>query len=78
MIITTEHGTKFEINTQEKTWARIDATGDSGNLRDESGTYISLYSPSIGQPMTLLCPPRVDGALARMIRTANVVKIEWP
>ena len=77
MIITTVHGTKFHIDTINKTWARIDKTGDSGNLRDESGGYIDMRQPVIGESLKLLCPPRVEGAVMRAIITSPIKEIEY-
>jgi hypothetical protein len=76
IIVTTEHGTKFRIDPEHKTWERIDKTGDSGNLRDESGTFIWSFGPTIGEPLVLVCPPRVEGASARAITTSIVEKID--
>jgi hypothetical protein len=77
MIITTEHGTKFRINLQNKTWERIDKTGDSSNLRSESGVFNSILEGlSIGRHLVMICPPVTKGALGRMIITSCVVSIE--
>jgi hypothetical protein len=75
MIITTIHGTKFEINTVNKTWARIDKTGDSGHLRDESGVFNEMRGPVIGESLYLFCPPRVAGAIGRAIITSPIKEI---
>jgi hypothetical protein len=75
MIITTIHGTKFEIDTVRKTWARIDKTGDSGHLRDESGVYYEMHPPVIGESLVLICPPRVEGAAGRAIITTPIKEI---
>jgi hypothetical protein len=76
MIITTVHGTKFNIDFTNKTWERTDKTGDSGNLRDESGTFFEASTPTIGQPFILKCPPRIEAATGRMIITSPVTEIE--
>ena len=76
MIITTVHGTKFKVDLENKTWERINKTGDSGNLRDESGTFIESSDPAIGQPFILKCPPRIEAATGRMIITSPVTEIE--
>lgn len=76
MIITTEHETKFQIDFDEKTWARIDKTGDSGNLRSESGTFNEADKPVIGQSFMMWCPPFKEGLGARLIKTSLVTKIE--
>jgi hypothetical protein len=75
MIITTVKGTKFEINTVHKTWARIDKTGDSGHLRDESGVFNEMNVPVIGALLVLRCPPRVAGAIRRVIITDPIAEI---
>ena len=76
MIITTVHGTKFKIDQVNKTWERTDKTGDSGNLRDESGTFFEITEAIIGEPLTLKCPPRVEGALYRLIITSPITAVE--
>jgi hypothetical protein len=77
VIVTTINGTKFLINIEENTWARIDATGDSGNLRSEEGTFDKIYGPTIGMPMTLICPPFVPGAISRLIQTSPIERIDY-
>lgn len=74
MIITTIHGTKFRINHKNKTWERIDSTGDSGNLRTESGTFISANLNDYGG-YTIICPPITEGSMARAIITSPVVLV---
>jgi hypothetical protein len=54
----------------------IDKTGDSGNLRDERGIYDTISELKLGYPLTLLCPPRVEGAIARLIQTPKIVSYE--
>jgi hypothetical protein len=76
VIITTIHGTKFNINFDAGTWERTDKTGDSGNLRTESGTFIEATHPTVGQELRLLCPPLKSYASARMIITSPIVTIE--
>ena len=76
MIITTENGTKFSIDLVNKTWARIDKTGDSGNLRTESGTYNEIQGPVIGEPCRVWCNNIYEWAGARLIMTTNIIKIE--
>jgi len=76
MIITTVHGTKFKVDLENKTWERIDKTGDSGNLRDESGPFIESSDPAVGHPVILKCPPRIEAATGRMIITSPVTEIE--
>ena len=77
MIIKTIHGTKFLIDTQCKTWARTDKTGDSGHLRDEFGVYIEMNPPVLGESLTLFCPPRIEGAAGRLIITSPIAEIEY-
>lgn len=77
MIITTVHGTKFKIDKSNKTWERIDKTGDSGNLRSESGTYIEITDPiEVGQVVEMLCEPYVEGTSARLIITSPIKSVE--
>jgi hypothetical protein len=76
MIVTTEHGTKFKIDFDNKTWERIDKTGDSGNLRTESGTYVEIVGPVIGKSLQLWCPPFTEHSGARLIMTSLITRIE--
>lgn len=76
MIVTTEHGTKFQINLQHKTWARIDKTGDSGNLRTESGTFFEILGPVIGESLKLWCPLIGTDSPGRLIQTSWITAIE--
>ena len=75
MIVTTVNGTKFRINYSQKTWERIEATGDSGNLRSESGQFISAEMNDYGC-FAIICPPFVEGTSARAIVTSPVKSIE--
>lgn len=77
MIITTIHGTKFQLDFEQKKWERINKTGDSGNLRTESGTFFEATEPVIGQEFRMVCPLLTDPHIpARMIITSPIAAIE--
>jgi hypothetical protein len=78
VIITTVHGTKFQIDTQCQTWARIDKTGDSGHLRSEYGVYLELHDVEVGKSLMMVCPPyNPESGIPRAIITSPIREIEY-
>ena len=74
MIVATANSTYY-LDTEAKTWARIDKTGDSGNLRNEQGVYNEIAQLEEGKNMLLVCPPAREDAIARLIITSPVLTI---
>jgi hypothetical protein len=78
MIITTVNGTKFQIDTVNKTWERIAKTGDSGALRSEYGVYLELHAVEVGKSLVMSCPPyNPEVGIPRAIITSPIREIEY-
>ena len=63
------------VDTSDKTWKRVENNGDVSPypLRTNSGTYLKVSDPVIGQRLHLLCEPFVEGASARFILTSPIL-----
>jgi hypothetical protein len=75
-IIITETGSVYEIDTDKKTWERIETTDESGYVRSKGGTYNSITNLVIGERLNMLCPPIVPNMTARLISTSPIVFIK--
>ena len=75
MIITTKSGSKYRIDLDAKTWARVRFSGESGYLRTAGGGYDYIRF-EIGAPLEMLCPPITEGSSARYIETSDIVSVE--
>ena len=75
MIVITENGSRYQIDLDAKTWARLEHAPWSNMVRTKTGPYDQIRA-HLGEPMRLLCPPLTPGLDGRYIRTSNVVSIE--
>jgi hypothetical protein len=72
--ITTESGSVYLIDHEEKTWVRVMTTGMSGSLRSESGKFVR--ADIIGDRLYLLCEPLAEGGPGRLIHTSQICAME--
>jgi hypothetical protein len=68
---TTESGSQYIIEFENKTWERIRGEG-AAVLRSDSGTY---YSINISESIIMVCPP-INPPYPRLIESTNIVKVE--
>ncbi len=74
-IITTETGSVYKIDTEKKTWERIEVTCDSGYIRTKDGTYNEITKIAIGERLIMICPAIVPNMDGRLISTSSIVSI---
>ncbi len=77
ILITTETGSKYLLDMENKTWERVRSTLESGYLRTPKGPFLSAEYEKNGH-LALTCPPIRDGSTFRYIQTSRIVKIESP
>jgi len=85
-LVTTETGSQYLIDHAAKTWVRLQKTTESGELRDESGTFILCDEPVVGKRVGMVMEARDEslrelgkmlGATAgRLVYTSQVVAVE--
>lgn len=77
--VMTISGSVYILDPEKMTWARQRVIPDlpSPNpMRTADGTINEWPSLRIGESMTLMCPPIVEGAAGRAIITSPVVEVE--
>jgi hypothetical protein len=67
-------GSHYTIDTERKQWYRP-SNADSMEVRTSGGEYVTISPIVVGEPVTIVCPPIVEGALARIITTSAVKEI---
>jgi hypothetical protein len=73
--VTTQNGSVYLIDHDKKTWTKTKETERSGLLRTPDGSFTSVFI-EMGRGMEILCPPFIEGAIARLIYTSDVVRVE--
>ena len=76
MLITTETGSIYDLDLENKIWNRVKTTTESGHVRTTSGEFYEVGSIEVGEPVSFVCPPIREGSSFRYIKTSKVVKIE--
>lgn len=77
VLVRTKTNSLYEIDTENKTWARRQSTPESGHIRgDEYGSYLAVESIKVGSPIVMLLDPYEVGGPGRMIITSDIVAIE--
>lgn len=66
----TESGSVYAVDDTTKVWAST-----STSTRSDGGDFYERSPVIMGEPVTLVCPPFVEGAVARLIHTSPVVEI---
>jgi|GEM_PF-3252413 len=76
--VTTRSGSIYHIDQEQKTWARVSKTEDSGICRTESGNIIEINVPQIGSPLTIVTDrlSETPSDAFRILLTSNVVDIK--
>lgn len=74
VVITTESGSVYMIDTERRTWSRVKGRLASP-IRVESGEY-QEYSAVVGSCMIIVCPSLTEGYTHRVITTSPVVSIK--
>ena len=74
IVVNTENGSRYLIDTKNKTWKRVVAGKlESDNpLRTKFGTYITI-DIELGYSMNIVCPPITEGTSFRLISTSPIV-----
>lgn len=72
--IETENST-YVLDDEEMTWERVKVSGQSGYLRTDGGQLTTFPKIKVGEPLTMLGPPIVEDATARLIYTTPVTKV---
>lgn len=62
----------YLINLKSKTWRRE----GSDDVRTPDGTFTHINNLEIGSTLRLICPPHVEGAVARVIYSTPIQSIE--
>ena len=79
MIVITESGSSYVLERDTMTWGRFRGTPDRESLfapvRTKEGKMLKFPEVKVGESMTILCPPLVEGTIGRMISTSFVVEI---
>lgn len=76
--IETLAGSTYVLDIENKSWKRIRKAEASGVLRTEDGVFENdpKYDFTIiGDRLTLVCPPIVEGTTKRLISTSPVTNI---
>lgn len=78
LLIRTKTNSLYELDTENKTWARRQSTPESGHIRgDEYGSYLDTNQFfTVGVPLTLLLDPYEVGGPGRAIITSDIVAVE--
>lgn len=78
IIVNTESGSRYQIDTKNKTWARVLAGKlESGNpLRTKFGTYTNI-DIELGHRMVITCPPVTEGTSFRLITTSPIIGLGY-
>lgn len=71
----TKSGSEYLIDHDDRVWHREDNPA-SPLVRTANGVFIRISEIQEGDSVFLLCPPIVKGAVARIIRTTAVQRIE--
>jgi hypothetical protein len=73
----TETGSLYEIDTDKKTWARLEEPKTEGSypLRTKSGTYYRINDIEVGFPAQWLSEPIDPTKDVRLVETSRVVEI---
>jgi hypothetical protein len=75
--IKTESGSVYRIDTDDKTWERIETGPYSGRLRSASGPYLFCDAMQVGsEGIKLTCPPVNPSTSFRFIYTSPVVEVK--
>lgn len=79
IVVNTENGSRYLIDTKSKTWKRVVAGKLESNnpLRTKFGMYTTI-DIELGHPMNITCPPITEGTSFRLISTSPIVGIEYP
>lgn len=75
VLITTETGSKYLLDMENKIWERTHSTLESGRLRTTSASFLSA-DYQLGGHLELICPPINDKSTYRYIQTSRIIKIE--
>lgn len=73
--VRTKSGSLYEVDNENKKWARLEKSEGSGPLRTDEGELSSDAHIKLGEPMILLGPPLVPQTWGRIIMTTDVVEI---
>lgn len=73
--VRTQSGSLYMIEPEDKTWARLEKTENSGTLRTDGGILSSIPVIKLDEPMILLGPPIHPWTWGRIIMTTPVVEI---
>ena len=74
ILITTETGSKYLLDMENKTWERVHSTLESGHLRTTKASFLSAEYDS--GHLILVCLPINDTSAFRYIQTSRILKIE--
>lgn len=77
--VTTQTGSVYVIDTEAKTWHRMQSTENSGTLRTHEGTFNTLEPLEVGKGLTMYMdtlPTSAPGTLQRLVYTSDIVNIE--
>ena len=73
VIITTESGSRYEINDENKSWERLSIGNDQYTTRTATGKFNIRSEIVVGQPFTMLGDGLVEGI--RFIQTTPVQSV---
>lgn len=76
--VTTETGSIYLIDFENKTWERLNKTGESGPTRTESGDILNEVPLviHIGQSINISTNKIDQSATIRLISTSKVISVE--
>lgn len=77
LLIRTKTNSLYEIDQDNKTWARRQSTPESGHIRgDNYGSYLDIGKVVEGCPLILILDPYELGGPTRTIITSDIVAVE--
>jgi hypothetical protein len=77
MLVYTKTGSIYHIDAENKIWARLFASPQSGHVRTGGGEFHEIWPIEIGEPLRITGPALTEGASLRYIQTSPVVKIDY-
>lgn len=75
VLITTETGSKYLLDMENRIWERTHSTSESGHLRATSAPFLSA-DYALGGHLVLICNSIKEGSAFRYIQTSRIIKIE--